>query len=241
MPLLYVPKNYLCQVAHACRRDRWITIVITDYIYSTIYTVDIMKADDFIFWSLLVKYLLGTYLGSKLPLQGIFLLQARQVTHLVGSFGDHIWEKIRYENIEIENLRVAAIPNGLEKSAIQELIYCLSKHKFINVHWNKLQYKYIPPLLLCSFVPFSASSHIISTCFKIVFLQQQLKIQVNEVTNATALFSGLGSSIVQEKSSNILPVDNIIFYSFFIPSDLITMLFLTTTSVSNYKWQQRWN
>ena len=28
MPLSYVPKNYLCQVAHAFRRDRWITNMI---------------------------------------------------------------------------------------------------------------------------------------------------------------------------------------------------------------------
>ena len=70
-----------------------------------------MKADDFlIFCGLLVTYF-GTHLGSELPLRGLFLLQARQVTRLVGSFGGPIREGTRYENVEIDSLRVTAIPN----------------------------------------------------------------------------------------------------------------------------------
>ena len=68
-----------------------------------------MKADESC--GLLVTYF-GTYLESELPLRGLFLLQARQVTRLVGSFGDHIREGTRYENVEIESPRVTAIPNG---------------------------------------------------------------------------------------------------------------------------------
>ena len=109
-----------------------------------------------------------TYLGSELPLRGLFLLQARQVTRLVGSFGSLIWERTRYENVEIESLRVTAIPNR----SIQDLFYCLSKHKFNNLHRNKPQYKYIPPFLPCAYAPFSKSYHLISTCFDIFFFQR---------------------------------------------------------------------
>ena len=71
-----------------------------------------MEADSFISCGLLVSNSV-TYLGSELPLRGLFLLQARQVTRLVGSFGGPIIrEGTRYENVEIESPRVTAIPNG---------------------------------------------------------------------------------------------------------------------------------
>ena len=127
-----------------------------------------MKADDSIFCGLLVSNSV-TYLGSELPLRGLFLLQARQVTRLVGSFGDHIREGTRYENVEIKSLRVTAIPNR----SIQDLFYCPSKHKFINLHRNKPHYKYIPPFLPCAYAPFSKSYHLISTCFDIFLFQRR--------------------------------------------------------------------
>ena len=126
-----------------------------------------MEADSFISCGLLVSNSV-TYLGSELPLRGLFLLQARQVTRLVGSFRDPIWEGTRYENVEIESPRVTAIPNG----SMQDLFYCLSKHKFIDLHWNKPQYKYIPPFSPCAYAPFSKSYHLISTCFDKFFFQR---------------------------------------------------------------------
>ena len=126
-----------------------------------------MKADESC--GLLVTYS-GTYLGSELPLRGLFLLQARQVTRLVGSFGGPIIrEGTRYENVEIKSPRVTAIPNG----SMQDLFYCLSKRKFIDLHRNKPHYKYIPPFSPCAYAPFSKSYQLISTCFDIFFFQRQ--------------------------------------------------------------------
>ena len=87
----------------------------------------------------------------------------------MGCFGGPIWEGTCYENIEIESLRVTAIPNR----CIQSLFYCSSKHKFINLHQIKPQYKYIPLFLPCAYAPFSKSYHLISTCFHIIFFWQQ--------------------------------------------------------------------
>ena len=127
------------------------------------FAVDMMKADDFlIIYSLLVNYLPGIYLRSELSLQDLFLLEARQVTRLVGSFGGPIWEETRYENVEIDSLRVTAIPNR----CIQDLFYCPSKHKFINFHQNKPQYKLFQrfcPVLMHPFLSLIISSLLVLT------------------------------------------------------------------------------